>query len=231
MHKSKGIYVLVSLLLLTVHISAQEGSDLNSLSKLRIGIKGGGSISALSSDASLSSNWGYGFQAGVTVSYTVFDWLKVSFEPVYANFSSGIKPSTLYYPNQDIIDRIQKSVVTLQCADLPLVLKLGIPGYGGKLKPVVSIGATSGIYFNAVSLNTWNYMVGNQLVVSNVNDNVTDRFRYYDIAGIIGAGFVLGNSSIELYYRLYLRSLNTVHYSTFNDYGLNSLQINFSYRF
>jgi hypothetical protein len=231
MHIPKVFLVLAGIFLLTAQVKAQEGAGLPSLTKFWVGIKGGGSMSALSSDAKLNSDWSYGYQAGATASYAVLDWLRISFEPVYAKFNSKIKPSTLYYPNQDVIDRIVKSDVSLDCVDLPLLFKLGIPGYGRRIKPIITIGATSGIFFKATSSNTWNYNVGNQLITAKVTDIVTERFRYYDIAGIGGAGLEIANISLELYYRFALRDVNTVHSPTYKDYGLNSLQVNFGCRF
>jgi hypothetical protein len=223
----KVVLVAASIFLLTALIQAQtETVSPTSLVRLRYGVRGGGSISALSSDGKLNTDWLFGYQAGATLSYSVFDWLRISFEPVYAKFNSKINPANLYYPNQDILDRIVESEVALDCADLPLVIKLCIPGYSGKIKPVVSIGATSGIYFNAVSTNTWKYNVGNQPVTAKVTDTVTERFGYWDIAGLGGAGFEIGNFSIELYYRFALRDLNTVHSLAYKDFGLNSLQLN-----
>jgi hypothetical protein len=228
----KAVHLVVSIFMLTMLVQAQtDTGSPSSFAKLRYGIRGGGSISALSSDGKLGTDWLVGYQAGATLSYSVLDWLHISFEPVYAKFNSKINPANLYYPNQDILDRIAKSEVALDCADLPLVFKLYIPGYSGKIKPVVSIGATSGIYFNAVSTNTWKYNVGSQPVVADVTDTVTERFRYWDIAGLGGAGFEMGNISIELYYRFKLRDLNTVHSSVYKDFGLNSMQLNLGIRF
>jgi hypothetical protein len=231
MNNLKLFALFVSILLLTLRVTAQESNGISSSSKLWIGIKGGGSQSGFSSDSRLGSNWGYGFQIGPSVSYTLFDWLRVSFEPVYARFNTTVPPSTLYYPNQEIIDRISKSEVNLDCADLPLIVNLSLPTWGKKLKPVLSIGATSGIYFNAVAINTWNNNVGSTPVIAKVADNVTERYRYYDFAGIGGVGLEFGNISFGLYYRLHLRNLNTVHYSTYKDYGINSIQANIGLRF
>ena len=231
MKNLRFIALFVSILLLTLRVTAQESSSSNSLKKLWIGLKGGGSESGFSSDSRLGSDWSYGFQIGPTVSYSLFDWIRVSFEPVYAKFNTTIQPSTLYYPNHEIIERISKSEVSLDCIDMPLVVKLGLPGWGRKIKPILSIGATSGIYFNAIATDTWNYNVGNAPVTAKVTDNVTDRFKYYDFAAIGGGGFEIGNISLDLYYRFHLKSLNTVHYSTFKDYGINSIQANIGVRF
>jgi hypothetical protein len=227
----KFVALLVSIILLTARVTAQESNSSNSLKKLWIGLKGGGSESGFSSDSRLGSNWGYGFQIGPTVSYSLRDWIRVSFEPVYARFNTAIQPSTLYYPNQEIIDRISKSEVSFDCIDIPLVVKLTIPGWGRKIKPILSVGATSGIYLNAMATDTWNYNVGSAPITAKVSDKVTDRFRYYDFAAIGGGGFEIGNISLEIYYRFHLKNLNTVHYSTFKDYGINSIQANIAIRF
>jgi hypothetical protein len=216
----KKTFTLILSFLFLLNIYAQD---------IKYGIKGGFISSCIANE----DNWskpGAGFNVGLFASYYLSEELGVSFEPAFSRFrtnniqildlfsKSSPKLSTSYlgddgiiYTNEIAYDHHNLSFTTL---DLPVLVnfKMNMGGMGIRFFAGPSLDF---ILKSKIISYRKEVVTGDQLHYEIASEeDITDRFEYYDFSGVAGIGVDLElepvDLNIDLSYKQGFKNINNV---------------------
>jgi len=164
-----------------------------------------------------------GFNIGLFGSYEVMKPLSVSFEPAFANLGArDINILDLYSSTSfKLWDYVKNEPIEYDHHDLRLtMIELPILAHYsvemGSMKVRAFAGPSFDFIMKAMLSSYRKDVVIGETYLSNIrsNEDITDRFAYYDFSGVIGAGVDLEldpiDLSIDLSYKHGFKNINVV---------------------
>lgn len=198
---------------------------------LSFGARGGFSLPVLTTDYQPATQYRLAPVAGGFIQAKLQSWLAVTCDILYTQYGgNNINPYTIYYPGSTYLDDLDYLNLKMDCIEVPVALKLGLPNFTGSVSPFLSVGGAVAFCIQASSHNYYHHeIIDNYPILYSATDVVTSSVNTANYSFLIGTGVDFQgdqlNFSFEIYYRIGLSYINYNQRTYSPDYRANAFGV------